>query len=454
MIPSTDKKKAARDIDSYSELEGQVERITYTNEDTGFTVARVNVRGYPDPVTIVGNLISPTPGEILTMGGTWINHPKFGRQFKVISHHTMIPSTVNGIKRYLGSGLIKGIGPVMASRIVKKFGKKTLDVIEHRIEELEQVDGIGHKRVEMITQAWRDQKEIRYVMIFLQEHGVSPGYAVKIYKRYGGRTISVLNQNPYKLATDIHGIGFNSADRIAENLGFSKNTPVRAEAGILYVLFQIKDQGHVYYPYEDLIEKCKEVLRIDREIILNALDSINSDGRIIIEDLDRYLQDFSVTRKAVYLSYCHTSETALADNLIHLIFSPKKIRKIDSDKAIKWVQRKINIELAQKQIEAVKTAISEKVMVITGGPGTGKTTIINAVIKICREVGARILLAAPTGRAAKRMNATTGYPARTIHRMLEFSIQKGGCQSWRPHLLSGHLHPGGDPGFAEILLFE
>ena len=435
MIPPPDKKNKEFDIDSSLELEGQVERITYTNEDTGFTVARVNVRGYPDPVTIVGNLISPTPGEILKMGGAWINHPKFGKQFKVISHHTMIPSTVNGIKKYLGSGLIKGIGPVMASRIVKKFGKETLDVIERRIDELEQVDGIGHKRVEMITQAWIDQKEIRYVMIFLQEHGVSTGYAVKIFKRYGGSTISVLNGNPYKLATDIHGIGFNTADRIAENLGFEKNAPVRAEAGILYVLYQLSDQGHVYYPYEGLIEKCQEILGVDREIIINAFGSISSDGRIIIEDLKQDLQEFSANKKAVYLSQFHTSETGIANNLIHLIFSPKNIRKIDSDKAIKWVQGKINLEFAQKQIEAVKTAISEKVMVITGGPGTGKTTIINAVIKIYREVGARILLAAPTGRAAKRMSETTGHPARTIHRMLEFSIQKGGFQRNQDHPL-------------------
>ncbi|MFH1351107.1 MAG: ATP-dependent RecD-like DNA helicase [Pseudomonadota bacterium] len=411
--------------DPVFDLEGQIERITYTNEESGYTVAKVNVQGYPEPVTIVGNLIAPTPGEILKMEGTWIDHPKYGRQFKVTKHRTVVPSTTEGIRRYLGSGLIKGIGPVMASRIVKRFEEKTLDVIEHRIGELEQVDGIGPKRVEIIKKAWEDQKEIRGVMIFLQEHDVSAAYATKIFRRYGDETLSVLKRDPYKLATDIHGIGFNTADKIAQKLGFDKNAPVRAEAGILYVLYQLSDEGHVYYPYGRLIEKCEEILEVDREVILQAFGSITQGGKVVIEDLNAELERFEPNQKAVYLKQFHISETGTAYHLNRLISSERNTREIHSIKAIPWVQDKIKLTLAEKQIEAVKRATSDKVMVITGGPGTGKTTIINAVIKIYMGIGARILLAAPTGRASKRMSEATGYPARTIHRLLEFSPHKG-----------------------------
>ncbi len=423
------------DRSSVNELEGQIERITYTNEETGYTVARIKVTGYSEPITAVGKLIAPTPGELLTMKGAWMDHPKFGRQFKVISYRTVVPSSLEGIRRYLGSGLIKGIGSVMASRIVEKFGEKTLEIIDNRIEELEKVEGIGRQRVGMIRRAWEDQKDIREVMIFLQGHGVSSAYATKIFKRYGHNSISVLKRNPYTLATDIHGVGFQTADRIAEKLGFEKSAPVRAEAGILYVLAQLSDDGHVYYPYERLIEKCKEILEVDREVILKAFGNIAYDGKVITEDLNLELEEFVPNKKAVYLARFYTSETGIAKYFARLISSPKRTRKMDKDKAIQWVQGKINLELAPKQIEAVKQAISDKVMVITGGPGTGKTTIINAVIKIYRAVGARILLAAPTGRASKRMSEATGYPARTIHRMLEYSFQKGGFQRNHDHPL-------------------
>lgn len=435
MIHPLDHKNTHIEGTPVTELEGQVIRITYSNEETGFTVVRVNAPGYSDPVTVVGELIAPTPGGILKMKGVWLNHPKFGRQFKILSHRTMVPSTVDGIERYLGSGLIKGVGPVMASRIVKRFREKTLEVIEHHIEDLEKVGGIGQKRIEMIKRAWSEQKEIRDVMIFLQSHGVSSGHATKIFKRYAQDSIAVLSKNPYKLATDIHGIGFNTADRIAEKLGFDKSAPVRAEAGILYVLNQLSDEGHVYYPYELLIEKCKEILEVDREVITKAIDHITCEGKIVIEDLDQDFDKSEANQKGVYLAQFHASETGIANHLGRLLVSQKNIRKVNADKAIPWVQEKINLTLAPKQIEAVKRAITDKIMVITGGPGTGKTTITNAVIRIYREVGARILLAAPTGRASKRMSEATGYPARTIHRMLEFSFQKRGFQRDHNHPL-------------------
>ncbi len=435
MIPASNSRATKSDRSSLKELEGQIERITYTNEETGYTVARIKVAGYSESVTAVGNLIAPRPGELIKMKGAWVDHPKFGRQFKVTSYRTLVPSSLEGMRRYLGSGLIKGIGPVMASRIVEKFGEKTLEVIDSRIEELEKVEGIGRQRVGMIRRAWEDQKDIREVMIFLQGHGVSSAYATKIFKRYGQNAISVLKRNPYTLATDVYGIGFQTADRIAQRLGFEKSAPVRAEAGILYVLAQLSEDGHVYYPYERLIEKCREILEVDREVILKAFGSITYDGKVITEDLNLELEEFVPNQKAVYLAQFYTSETGIANHFVRLISSAKRIRKMDEDKAIQWVQGKINLKLASKQIEAVKKAISDKVMVITGGPGTGKTTIINAVIQIYRAVGARILLAAPTGRASKRMSEATRYPARTIHRMLEYSFQKGGFQRNHDHPL-------------------
>ena len=410
------------------ELQGQIERITYTNEETGFTIARLKVYGQRDLVTVVGSLVAPTPGEVLKMNGEWSNHPKYGEQFKIVEYKTTVPASVYGIKKYLGSGLIKGIGPVMAKRIVEKLGKQTLDVIENEIERLSEVEGIGKKRTEMIRKAWDDQKEIREVMLFLQTHGVSSGYATKIFKQYDSRSIQIVKENPYRLATDIFGIGFVTADRIAENLGFGRESELRAEAGILYVLHQLADEGHVYYPYEPLVKKCQDILQVNRDVIVKAFGSIAIDKRIVIEDLNEDIPGFVENNKAVYLAKFHLSETSIATRLKTLVNAPKSIRKIAPNKAIEWVQKQLAITLAERQVEAVKCAVKNKVMVITGGPGTGKTTIINAILNIFSKLKVRIMLAAPTGRAAKRMSEATGHEAKTIHRMLEYSIQKWGFQ--------------------------
>jgi exodeoxyribonuclease V alpha subunit len=331
---------------------------------------------------------------------------------------------VAGIEKYLGSGLIKGIGPVMAKRIVKKFERETLDIIEQEIEKLTEVDGIGSKRIEMIKKAWADQKEIRQVMLFLQSRGVSSAYATKIFKTYGNEAIEIVQENPYRLATDIFGIGFLTADRIAEKLGFAKDSELRAEAGILYVLNQLADDGHVYYPLQPLMKECQEVLEVDPEILSKALTSLNANQNIVIEDVGAKISD----DQAVYLAKFHLSETNIAARLKALINAPKSIRAIDPDKALQWVQKQLDITLAPKQVEAVKRAVTDKVLVITGGPGTGKTTIIKAILNIFSQCGIKIMLAAPTGRAAKRMSEATGQPAKTIHRLLEYSIQKGGFQ--------------------------
>jgi len=407
-----------------SEIKGQIERITYYNEENSYTIAKLKIGGRHDLVTVVGNLLSVSAGEVLKLKGEWQNHPKFGEQFKITSYESVVPATVKGIEKYLGSGLIKGIGPVMARRLVAKFGLETLDIIETEIKRLHEVEGIGDKRIGMIRKAWDDQKEIRNVMLFLQGHGVSPAYAAKIYKQYGQESIKTVRDNPYRLAADIFGIGFITADKIAEKLGIPKESGIRAEAGILYVLHQLADEGHVYYPYEPLIDECRKILAVEKDTIVNAFGTIALEKKIIIEDLTK--ADFKENNKAVYLAKFHVSEVGTAKRLKSLLQFPKKLRSFDRDKAIEWVQGELKIQLAENQKQALKEAIDKKVMVITGGPGTGKTTLINSIIRIYNKLGQRVLLAAPTGRAAKRMSEATGHEAKTIHRLLEFSPKEGG----------------------------
>jgi exodeoxyribonuclease V alpha subunit len=406
------------------ELKGQIETITYRNEENGYTIAKVKVDGRRDLVTVVGSLLSPNPGEVLKLEGQWDYHPKFGEQFKITSYESVVPATAKGMEKYLGSGLIKGIGPVMAKRLVAKFGLETFDIIETDNKRLREVEGIGDRRIEMISKAWDDQKEIRGVMVFLQDKGVSPAYAARIYKQYGRKSVEVVRVNPYRLATDIFGIGFMTADRIAEKLGIPHDSQVRAEAGILHVLHQLSDEGHVYYPYELLIEECRKILGVDRGILIKAFGKIAADRKIVIEDLTR--DEVKENNKAVYLARLYASETGVAEKLKKLMKIPKQLRAFDRDKAIEWVQNELKITLAENQRTAIKEAVDKKIMVVTGGPGTGKTTIINSIIRIYGRLGQRVLLAAPTGRAAKRMTEATAYQARTIHRLLEFSPKAGG----------------------------
>ncbi|MCK5312599.1 MAG: Flp pilus assembly complex ATPase component TadA, partial [Desulfobacteraceae bacterium] len=398
-----------------TELTGQIERITFFNEENNYTVCRVKVRGERNLVTVVGNLINPCPGEILKMQGKWLDHSKFGTQFIIDTYKTQVPATEFGIKKYLGSGLIKGIGPVMAKRIVKRFGKESLDIIENNISKLLKIDGIGKKRISMIEKAWEEQKEIRNVMLFLQSHEVSSAYAAKIFKQYGDDAIEVVTKNPYQLADDIFGIGFITADKIAEKLGIDKDSILRIEAGILFTLHSLSNDGHVCYPYEDLIEKAQELLDTKRDIIVKAIDTANQNKKIVIEQDDNDLQN-------VFLSQFFFSEKGIALRLHSIKAQVSSIRKVDTPKALEWVQQQLTIKLAEMQKQAIAKALDEKLLVITGGPGTGKTTIINAIIKIYKKLGIRILLAAPTGRAAKKMNEATWHTATTIHRMLKYSM--------------------------------
>jgi exodeoxyribonuclease V alpha subunit len=419
---------SSRNQNKMAELTGQIEHITFFNEDSGYTVARVKVHGQWDLVTVVGNMMSPSPGEILKMKGDWSSHPRFGEQFKVRTYQTTVPATVYGIKKYLGSGLIKGLGPKMANRIVDQFGKKTLDIIEHQTQRLAEINGIGKKRIAMIQQAWSEQKDVRNVMLFLQSHGVSSGYATKIFKQYKDRSIAVVKQNPFRLAMDIAGIGFIIADRIAEKLGFPKNSEVRAEAGIIYVLHNLSEEGHVLYPYGLLIQKCVDMLEVDRSLIIHAMDGLSQSKKIIIENLPEGIQASRTENKVVYLAKFHLCETSIALKIRKLLNTPLGIPAMDTRSAIAWVQTILDISLAEAQISAVTSALENKMMIITGGPGTGKTTIINAILKIVDKRGLKTLLAAPTGRAAKRMSEATGHDAQTIHRLLEYSMQHGGFQ--------------------------
>lgn len=411
-----------------STIQGQIERVTFYNDESDFAIAKLKVSGHHDLVTVVGTLMAPTRGQVVRATGEWINHPKFGEQFKIVRYTTLVPATVAGIEKYLGSGLIKGIGPVMAKRMVKEFKEDTLKVIEEDAEKLLDVEGIGSKRVEKIRKAWADQKEIREVMLFLQSHGVSSTFAAKIFKQYGQQSIDVVKENPYRLAEDIFGIGFITADRIAENLGIAKDSPVRAAAGVIYVLNQLADEGHVYYPHEALVDRSREMLQVDPEIALTGLRALVADKKVVLEYLREDEKAPSGDYTAVYLATFHACEKNIAYRLKSLLSAPLHRRKIDAQKAVEWVQSQLSLSLAANQIEAIKCAVGNKVMVITGGPGTGKTTIINAILKIFGRLGIDILLAAPTGRAAKRMTEATGHEARTIHRLLEFSPQHGGFQ--------------------------
>ena len=405
-------------IDRRSTLEGVLERIVFFNEENSFTVARLQVSGKKDLITIVGALPLPAPGESLRLKGQWVVDTKFGQQFRVESCLSVLPATIVGIQKYLGSSLIKGIGPIMAKRIVDKFGLETFDIIEDNPERLREAEGIGPVRTERITKAWQEQKEIREVMVFLQGHEVSPAYAVKIYKIYGDKAISVVKENPYRLALDISGIGFKTADKIARSMGIDPNSQIRAEAGIIHVLSELVDEGNVYYPYEELKKKAAELLEVDPAILETALETLAQQDRILIEELPE--------DKAVYLTPLYVAEANVARRLKTLIESPKPRLQIDIEKAIEWVQSTNHIELAETQKQAIRTAIGGKVLVLTGGPGTGKTTLVNSLVRILEKKGQRIVLASPTGRAAKRLSEVTGREAKTIHRLLEFSPKEGG----------------------------
>ncbi|SFG64648.1 exodeoxyribonuclease V alpha subunit [Desulfotomaculum arcticum] len=433
---------------------GYLERITYYSEETSFTVARLQEKGKTGLTTIVGNMTGINPGESLRLTGKWVNNAKFGEQFQVEKYETVVPATVNGIEKYLGSGLIKGIGPVMAKRIVKVFGLNTLDVIENSPHDLSRVEGIGSKRIDMIARAWLDQKEVKEIMLFLQSHGVSAGYSAKIFKEYGSDSIEIVKNNPYRLAADIYGIGFITADHIAQNMGIDPNSVLRVKEGIIYVLNETTNEGHVFFPYEPLVAKASEMLKVDRDVVVQAIALLFEEKRVILEDMNDLKEGFTPNNKAVYLVPFYVAETGAAARLLKLIAEQPVIRSIDTNKAITWVEEKLQTKLAEKQIEAINLSVKHKVLVITGGPGTGKTTIIKAIMRVFMALQLKVLMAAPTGRAAKRMQEATGFDARTIHRLLEYAPRRGGFQKNQDYPLDADVIIVDEASMIDIILMH
>ncbi|HHW31619.1 MAG TPA: ATP-dependent RecD-like DNA helicase [Clostridiaceae bacterium] len=395
-------------------LSGVVERITYSNEETGFSVIKIKSKGFSDLVTVVGNLAAVNVGSTIKLKGEWKYDSKYGRQFNVIEYTEVIPATIAGIEKYLGSGLIKGIGPVYAKRIVRYFKEDTIRVIDEEPDRLTEVEGIGEKRLEMIKKAWKEQKEIKNVMLFLQSNGVSTAFAVKIYKTYGNQSINMVKSNPYRLADDIWGIGFKTADKIAFQLGFDKNSYERCRSGIIYILNEFSNDGHCYAEREQLISECKKILELEEELIESTLNRLIEE-KLVILDKDNI----------IYLPPFYYSEVGVSNRIKDIQVFQAIISNIDIDRLISQIQKEYGIKYDEIQLQAIKTAVNSKFMVLTGGPGTGKTTTTLAIIKIFQKLGKRVLLAAPTGRAAKRLSETTGMEAKTIHRLLEYKPPEG-----------------------------
>ncbi|GAA0527461.1 SF1B family DNA helicase RecD2 [Saccharopolyspora thermophila] len=405
-------------------LEGTLERITFANEETGYTVARVDA-GRGDLVTVVGALLGAQPGETLRMRGRWGAHPQYGRQFHVDDYRTVLPATVQGIRRYLGSGLIKGIGPKLAEKIVDHFGTNALEVIERTPERLIEVPKLGPKRTKLIADAWEEQKAIKEVMLFLQSVGVSTSLAVKIYKQYTDDAIRVVREEPYQLATDVWGIGFKTADSIAQAVGIPHDSPQRVKAGLQFVLSEATGDGHCYLPEAELVADATRMLTVDSRLVVDCLAELLADGGVVREELEDGRGD---PVPAVYLVPFHRAEVALSNQLLRLLHAGNDrlaaFASVDWDKAFAWLRESTGAELAPAQRAAVRLALTEKVAVLTGGPGCGKSFTVRSIVTLARAKRAKVVLAAPTGRAAKRLTELTGHEAATVHRLLQ--LQPGG----------------------------
>ncbi|MCY3722949.1 AAA family ATPase [Candidatus Poribacteria bacterium] len=442
-------------------LQGILERIVYESPDTGYTVGRLSARDHAELITVVGNLASINPGESLLLQGQWVDNPRYGRQFQIEKYETILPANVVGLRKYLGSGLIKGIGPKMAGLIVRKFGMDTMDVIENEPEKLARVPGIGRKRVKIIKEAWEAQREIKNVMIFLQSHDVSTAHAAKIYKTYENDAIPIVTEDPYRLADDIYGIGFVTADTIAQKLGIDKDAPQRVQAGIKYVLSQKADDGHVFQRRAELIEACQTMLEQELEAIEQGISALVEKEEIINpgftdvvvsdeqDSIDETQEDYEVsetdqeplstdTHSAIYLAPFYYAELGVANQFLRLLASQEQSTVLLSPNTtlfLTQLEDEMDLRFAPQQRKAIYTAMTTRTMILTGGPGTGKTTTVLGMIRLFEAEGRRITLTAPTGRAAKRLSETTGSEAKTIHRLLEFSPRNNGFKRNRQNPL-------------------
>nr|AFI57030.1 exodeoxyribonuclease [Amycolatopsis orientalis] len=408
----------------HATLEATLERITFANEETGYTVAKVDTGRGGDLVTVVGALLGAQPGEALRMRGRWGSHPQYGRQFHVEDYRTVLPATIQGIRRYLGSGLIKGIGPKLADKIVEHFGVDSLEVIEHSPERLIEVPKLGPKRTKLIADAWEEQKAIKEVMVFLQGVGVSTSLAVRIYKQYQERSIDVVRTEPYRLATDVWGIGFKTADTIAKAVGIPHDSPQRVKAGLQFTLSEATGSGHCFLPDTELIAEAIKILQVDTGLVIDCLAELVDEEGVVREELP----DGDDRVSAIYLVPFHRAELSLAAQLMRLLRTSADrlpaFDGVDWGKALAWLHRQTGAELAPAQEEAVKLALTEKVAVLTGGPGCGKSFTVRSIVTLAAAKRAKVLLAAPTGRAAKRLTELTGHEAATVHRLLE--LKPGG----------------------------
>ena len=417
-------------------LQCVIERITYRNDENGYSVVKCNARGYSDIVTAVGIMPDVHVGSVFNLFGFWKVNPKYGKQFCFQECEETLPATINGLKKYLGSGLVKGIGPVYAGRIVEHFGDKTLYVLDNAPDKLAEVPGIGPKRIDKIKKSWYEQKEIKNIMLFLQSYNVSTSLATKIFKQYGSQAIPIVTENPYRLADDIWGIGFKTADIIASNLGFDHKRYNRLRSGIIYTLNKLSEIGHCYATIQELVTAAVELLEVETSLIEDAIDKMVASNDVIQEE------------DAVYLPVFYYSELGTARRLQKLIASPRRFYFGSNEITVKG-----SIRYDETQLRAIKAALHNKVLVLTGGPGTGKTTTTLGIIRAYREAGAHILLAAPTGRAAKRMSEVTGMEAKTIHRLLEMRPPKG-FQRNEEHPLEGDILIVDECSMIDILLMN
>lgn len=401
-------------------LEGVVERITYSNEENGYTIARLQPAEGHELLTIVGNLASINVGESLRLQGRWTTHARFGRQFQVERYQVTLPATAEGIRRYLGSGLIKGIGPVTAGRIVDRFGMETLDVIEQEPKRLHEVSGLGYKRADMITRAWEAQKTIKEVMLFLQSLQMSSSLAVRIYKQYGDASPAVVRNEPYRMAREVFGIGFLTADKIARSVGIPQDSVERTMAGLLHVISEASDEGHTYLPRTELAGKAAEMLEAPTDRVEGAIDRLIAERHVWSEVTEEH--------EAIFLPPLHYAEVGISNRIKGLIGHPVDrlalFQDVDFEAALGYLKDKDGVELTERQREAVVSALTRKVSVVTGNPGTGKTTCVRSILRLAEAKKKTFVLAAPTGRAAKRLSEATGRAAKTIHRLLE--LRPGG----------------------------
>ncbi|MEA5113366.1 MAG: ATP-dependent RecD-like DNA helicase [Geobacteraceae bacterium] len=425
-------------------LSGSVERVTFHSEDTGFCVLRVKVRGKKDTVTVIGSAATIAPGEFVECLGFWHNDRTHGLQFKARQLRTVLPGTKEGIEKYLASGMVKGIGPHFAKVLVNAFGEEVFEVIEYYPLRLQGLPGIGKKRMEMVTDAWAEQKAIREIMVFLQSHGVGTGRAVRIYKTYGDESIFKVTENPYRLALDIHGIGFRTADGIAERLGIARDSLIRARAGVRHTLQEISNDGHCAWPVAALAEAAAALLDIPFPIIEEAIREEIAEGNLLPDRID--------DRDCLFLTPLHRAEIGTSTNMARLLRGVPPWGHVDAEKAVPWVEKKTGLSLSSSQKSAVELAMSSKVVVITGGPGVGKTTLVNSILMIIRTKNVRVTLCAPTGRAAKRLSESTGLEAKTIHRLLEFDPQTFGFKRGRELPLETDLVVVDESSMVDIVL--